>query len=131
MGDAFMAAAGLPSPGENPVHQAADMALDIQRTVERMSSAFPDGLQVRIGLHTGPAVAGVIGHRKLFYDVWGEAVNTASRLESHGAPGHIQVTSVVKAELGAAYSFAPRGRIAMKGLGDIETWWLTGKIEAS
>ena len=78
IGDAYMVAAGIPSPVGDPIHRVAEMALEMQQTVEEMSSEFPEGLKVRIGLHAGPAVAGVIGNRKLFYDVWGETVNTAS-----------------------------------------------------
>ncbi len=128
IGDAYMVAAGMPSPVENPVHRVAEMALGMQKAVEEMSSEFPVGLQVRIGLHAGPAVAGVIGNQKLFYDVWGETVNTASRMESHGEPGRIQVTTVAKEELQEGYQFTPRGTIHLKGVGEVETWWLIGKL---
>ncbi|MEX0307919.1 MAG: adenylate/guanylate cyclase domain-containing protein [Ruegeria sp.] len=126
IGDAYMVAAGMPSPVGDPAHRVAEMALDVQRLVAEMSPDFPDGLQVRIGLHVGPAVAGVIGNQKLFYDVWGETVNTASRMESHGEPGRIQVTGAVKEELDADYDFELRGVVEIKGLGAVETWFLTG-----
>ncbi len=126
IGDAYMVAAGMPNPCGDPVHRVAKMALDMQRTVEAMAPEFPEGLQVRIGLHAGPAVAGVIGNRKLFYDVWGETVNTASRMESHGEPGRIQVTTAAKEELDADYEFEPRGTVEVKGIGAVETWWLAG-----
>lgn len=116
----------MPSPVGDPVHRVAEMALDMQRTVEEMSPEFPEGLQVRIGLHAGPAVAGVIGNRKLFYDVWGETVNTASRMESHGEPGRIQVTTAAKDELEGDYDFEPRGTVEVKGMGTVETWFLAG-----
>ena len=93
IGDAYMVAAGMPSPVSNPVHRISEMALDMQRSADEMSSEFPHGLQIRIGLHAGPAVAGVIGNKKLFYDVWGETVNTASRMESHGEPSRVQVSA--------------------------------------
>ncbi|SPJ29190.1 adenylate/guanylate cyclase domain-containing protein [Falsiruegeria mediterranea] len=131
IGDAYMVAAGMPSPVGDPVHRVAEMALDMQRVVIEMSSEFPEGLEVRIGLHAGPAVAGVIGSRKLFYDVWGETVNTASRMESLGEPGRIQVTAEVKAELEPGFQFVPRGLVDVKGIGEVETWWLSGKQAAA
>jgi len=82
---------------------------------------------VRIGIHTGPVVAGVIGHQKLFYDVWGDTVNTASRMESHGAAGRIQVTAAARDALKDDYDFEPRGPVEIKGIGKVETWWLTGR----
>ncbi|MEM1350697.1 MAG: adenylate/guanylate cyclase domain-containing protein [Pseudomonadota bacterium] len=127
IGDAYMVAAGLPSQVKDPVHRAAEMALDMQRIVAEMSPKFADGLQVRIGLHAGPAVAGVIGNRKPFYDVWGDTVNTASRMESNGEPGRIQVTTAAKEELDNEYLFTPRGTVEIKGVGSMETWWLTGE----
>ena len=127
IGDAYMVAAGMPSPVGDPVHRVAEMALDMQRAVAEMSSESPEGLEIRIGLHSGPAVAGVIGNKKLFYDVWGETVNTASRMESHGEPGRIQVTGPAYDELSKDYSFEKRGTVAVKGMGEVETWWLVGK----
>jgi len=127
IGDAYMVAAGMPNPCGAPVHRIAEMALDMQRAARELSSEIPEGLQVRIGLHAGPAVAGVIGNKKLFYDVWGETVNTASRMESHGKPGRIQVTGPAYAELADDYAFEERGTVEIKGMGLVETWWLTGK----
>ncbi|MEX0283252.1 MAG: adenylate/guanylate cyclase domain-containing protein [Paracoccaceae bacterium] len=121
IGDAYMVAAGMPNPSPNPVHRVAEMALDMLEVTRTLS----DEVDVRIGLHAGPAVAGVIGNTKLFYDVWGETVNTASRMESHGEPGRIQVTGAVKAELEGNYRFVPRGTVQVKGMGPVETWWLT------
>ncbi|MEY8843024.1 adenylate/guanylate cyclase domain-containing protein, partial [Cribrihabitans sp. XS_ASV171] len=127
IGDAYMVAAGMPTPCDAPVHRVAEMALEMLEATRKLSAEVPDGLQVRIGLHSGPAVAGVIGNRKLFYDVWGETVNTASRMESHGAPGRIQVTGAARAELGDDYRFERRGTVEVKGMGAVETWWLTGR----
>lgn len=123
IGDAYMVAAGMPNPCGDPVHRVAEMALDMLETTRE----FPDGVELRIGLHAGPAVAGVIGHKKLFYDVWGETVNTASRMESHGEPGRVQVTGPAKEELDGDYLFEPRGTVDVKGMGEVETWWLTGR----
>lgn len=130
IGDAYMVAAGMPKPCGDPVHRVAEMAIDMQRTVAEMAEEFPDGLDVRIGLHAGPAVAGVIGNKKLFYDVWGETVNTASRMESHGEPGRIQVTGPAHEELSKDYAFEPRGTVEVKGMGLVETWWLAGKASS-
>ncbi|MCG6560608.1 adenylate/guanylate cyclase domain-containing protein [Ruegeria sp. 1NDH52C] len=122
IGDAYMVAAGMPNPCGDPVHRVAAMALDMHE----VAKGLPDNVELRIGLHAGPAVAGVIGNRKLFYDVWGETVNTASRMESHGEPGRIQVTAAAKAELEGDYTFEPRGTVMVKGMGEVETWWLSG-----
>jgi len=127
IGDAYMVAAGMPTFSANPVHRMADMALDMQRVTEALAPEFADGLRVRIGMHAGPAVAGVIGNRKLFYDVWGETVNTASRMESYGEAGRIQVTVAVREALDGAFLFEPRGRLEVKGVGCMETWWLIGR----
>ena len=73
----------------------------------------------------------MIGNKKLFYDVWGETVNTASRMESHGEPGRIQVTGPAHEELKSDYKFEPRGYVNVKGMGEVETWWLTGKAASA
>ena len=130
IGDAYMVAAGMPAPCTDPVQRVAGMALDMLRTAERLSKEIPSGLEVRIGLHAGPAVAGVIGNRKPFYAVWGETVNTASRMESQGEAGRIQVSGSVRSELGEDFTFEPRGLVDIKGIGPVETWWLTGRKEA-
>ncbi len=127
IGDAYMLAAGMPNPCRNPVHRAAAMALDMLKATRSLSRELGDDVQVRIGLHSGPAVAGVIGTSKLFYDVWGETVNTASRMESHGQSSRIQVTGAAKRELEDDYHFEPRGTIEVKGIGPIETWWLEAR----
>jgi adenylate cyclase/guanylate cyclase len=83
-------------------------------------------MQIRVGLHVGPAIGGVIGLKKFIYDVWGDTVNTASRLESHGEPGRIQVTGETARRLEHAYRFERRGVVEVKGKGSIETWFLIG-----
>lgn len=123
IGDAYMVAAGAPDPCENPVHRVADLALDMIAAAAEM----PNGVEVRIGLHVGPAVAGVIGNSKLFYDVWGKTVNMASRMESHGEAGRIQMTQSAREALSNDYVLEPRGTVKLKGLGPTDTWWLVGK----
>jgi adenylate cyclase len=103
------------------------MALAMQRRMEDFSASFDERLSLRIGIHTGPAVAGVIGKKKFIYDVWGDTVNTASRMESHGEPGTIHVTDVVHTRLASKYEFSGRGEIDVKGKGRMRTWYLTGR----
>ena len=123
IGDAYMAAAGLPGTSPDPVRAAADLALAMQAAV----SDAGDPWQVRIGLHTGPVVAGVIGTSKFVYDLWGDAVNTASRLETTAPVGRIQVSAAVALALGDAYELEPRGAVELKGKGSTETFLLSGR----
>jgi class 3 adenylate cyclase len=127
VGDAYMVAGGLPEPRSDHAEAVAEMALAIRDEVAR--HADPDGqpLQVRIGIDTGPVVAGVIGRHKFIYDLWGDTVNTASRMESHGVPGCIQVTARTHQRLRDAYRFERRGPIAVKGKGEMVTWLLLGR----
>ena len=127
IGDAYMVAAGMPDPRADHAEAVADLALRMLEISDDISGITGQPVAVRIGVHTGPAVAGVIGVRKFFYDVWGDTVNTASRMESHGEPGRIQVTAETKAALGDAFIFETRGTIDIKGKGLTETWWLIGR----
>ncbi|MCG6560777.1 adenylate/guanylate cyclase domain-containing protein [Ruegeria sp. 1NDH52C] len=127
IGDAYMVAAGLPQPVDRPVHRVAEMAFDMLDALRGLSDEIGEQIEIRIGVHSGPVVAGVIGHQKLFYDVWGDTVNTASRMESHGAAGRIQVTAAAREALKGDYNFEPRGPVEIKGIGRLETWWLTQK----
>lgn len=102
--------------------------LDVARA---LSTEFGEEIAVRIGIHSGPAVAGVIGSRKLFYDVWGDTVNTAARMEQHGQAGMIQVSQEAKQAIGDGYSFKERGAVGIKGKGRMTLYFLTGRIEAS
>jgi adenylate cyclase/guanylate cyclase len=124
IGDAYMVAAGLPHPVDRPVHRVAKMAFNMLDALRDLSAELGEKVEIRIGLHAGPVVAGVIGHQKLFYDVWGDTVNTASRMESHGAPGRIQVTAAAREALKGDYTFEPRGTVEIKGIGELKTWWL-------
>lgn len=123
IGDAYLAAAGLPgSPGDH-VEAAADLALAMRAAVRDAGEPW----QVRIGLHSGPVVAGVIGTSKFVYDLWGDAVNVASRLETTAPPGRIQVSEAVAAALGDAFELEPRGAIELKGKGSTQAYFLLGR----
>jgi class 3 adenylate cyclase len=124
IGDAYMAVAGLPMPRSDHAEAVADMALELQQEITHVAGGV---LQVRIGIHTGPVVAGVIGKKKFSYDLWGDTVNTASRMESHGVAGQIQVTEVTYEHLRCKYLFEQRGSIEVKGKGKLMTYLLMGK----
>jgi class 3 adenylate cyclase len=127
IGDAYMVAGGLPIPRPDHAEAVADMALDMQREVALRSSRPGRPLSVRIGIHTGPVVAGVIGRRKFIYDLWGDTVNTASRMESQGLAGTVQVTEETYRRLRDRYEFEARGRVPVKGKGDMSTYLLVGR----
>lgn len=127
VGDAYMVAGGLPLPRAGHLESAANMALDIQKIFSEFKAASGEPVRVRIGIHTGPVVAGVIGMQKFIYDLWGDTVNVASRLESHGSPGQIQVSAEVYTRLQGRYLFEPRGITEIKGRGAMETYWLVGR----
>jgi adenylate cyclase len=126
IGDCYMVAAGVPSPRTDHAHALALMALDMQRAMESAEEVGHLGLRLRIGINSGPVVAGVIGRKRFLYDLWGDAVNTASRMESHGAPGRIQITPATKALLQNAFVCEKRGVISLKGKAEMETWYLVG-----
>jgi adenylate cyclase len=124
IGDGYMAVAGVSRPQSDHLARLARMALRLPGLVQRLSAAHGVDLRIRIGIASGPLMAGVIGADKFSYDVWGETVNLASRLESHGLPGEIQVSSAVRTALADSFLFEPRGAIEVKGVGRIETWLL-------
>jgi len=128
IGDAYMVVAGLPGSSRAHAVAAVEMALVLQETLERIClKRGVSRLQLRIGLNTGPVVAGVIGRRKFAFDLWGDTVNTASRMESHGVPGWIQVTQRTYEYLRADYQFDPRGTVEIKGKGPMTTYFLIGR----
>jgi class 3 adenylate cyclase len=124
IGDAYMAAAGIPFPHRDHAWAAARMALDMHVVLEKFTRHSPSSLEMRIGICTGPVIAGVIGQKKFIYDLWGDTVNTASRMESHGLPGKTQVTATTYELLRDRFRFERRGFIEIKGKGKMETYFL-------
>ena len=127
IGDAYMVAAGVPERRADHAEAIAELALDMQRAVAGMKGIDGGGVTMRIGISTGPVVAGVIGKRKFVYDLWGDSVNTAARMESHGIPGEIQVSEAAKDALAGRYELVERGSIDVKGKGAMRTWLLKGR----
>ena len=126
-GDSYMVVGGLPVPRDGHLKSMADMALDVLAGSSQFSRADGAPFQLRLGIHAGPVVAGVIGTKKFIYDLWGDTVNIASRMESHGLPGFIQVTQDVHDRMNNRYYFQPRGEIQVKGKGNMMTYLLTGR----
>ena len=128
IGDNYMVAAGIPTSRADHVEALANLALDMLEFCRQLPPIGDARLNFRIGINTGPLTAGVIGNKKFHYDIWGDAVNTASRMESHGLPGRIQVTDEVATILKDAFVLEPRGMIEIKGKGKMQTWFLTERI---
>jgi adenylate cyclase len=124
IGDAYMAVCGLPDPCANHVEQMLKMAVRMIEVVREFNTERGMNLRIRIGINTGPVVAGIIGRRKFIYDLWGDTVNLASRMESHGLPDAIQVTRPIFEKMRDRYHFEERGPIEVKGKGTVETWIL-------
>jgi guanylate cyclase len=126
IGDCYMAAAGVPNPRPDHARRAALLALDMRDAVATSTVAGQSGLELRIGINSGPVVAGVIGTKRFIYDLWGDAVNTASRMESQSTPGEIQITRETYDLLKDEFVCRERGTILVKGKGQMETWYLEG-----
>ena len=122
-----MVAAGVPTPRPDHASALALMALDMLDAMGASDEVGHEGLELRIGINSGPVVAGVIGRKRFLYDLWGDAVNTASRMESHGTPGRIQITRATYELLGDAFVCEPRGPVPVKGKGDVEAWYVLGR----
>jgi adenylate cyclase len=127
IGDAYMAVAGIPVPVEDHVTRGSHMALDMMEALDAFNERNCYTLQMRIGINSGPVVAGVIGKRKFIYDLWGDTVNTASRMESHGMAGRIQISDTTRQCLGEPFMMQRRGAIDVKGKGEMHTWFLNGR----
>jgi len=127
IGDAYMAVCGLPDPATNHVEKMMQMAVRMMKIAKEFKVDGDLRISLRIGINTGPVVAGIIGRRKFIYDLWGDTVNLASRMESHGIPDTIQVTRPVFQKMRDRYSFEERGAIEVKGKGTIETWLLSSR----
>ncbi len=131
IGDAYMAVAGLPVPRTDHAEAAAEMALSMQAEMARLSQGISGSLSLRVGIHTGSVVAGVIGSTKFSYDLWGDTVNVASAMESDGLPGAIQVSATTCERLRERYILEERGTFYVKGKGDVTTYLLTGRSFSS
>ena len=126
IGDCYMVAAGVPDARPDHARALALVGLDMLAAMREHDELASLGLELRIGINSGPVVAGVIGRKRFLYDLWGDAVNTASRMESHGAPGRVQITRATYELLSDEFDCEPRGTIFVKGKGDIEAWYLVG-----
>jgi class 3 adenylate cyclase len=130
IGDAYMVAAGLPEPRTDHAEAMAEMALEMRSSVDEVCRAVGLDLAIRIGMDSGPVIAGVIGRHKFIYDLWGDTVNRASRMESHGVPGCIQVGETAYRLLRDRYEFEDRGEIEIKGTGRRRAYLLVGRLPA-
>ncbi len=127
IGDAYMVVGGLPTPRPDHAEAVADMALGMLTEIESLNAALSTSFEIRVGIHSGPAVAGVIGKKKFMYDIWGDTVNIASRMESLGIEGSIQVSEECYQRLRRRYMFEERGIISVKGKGEMRTFFLKAR----
>ena len=127
IGDCYMVAAGVPTARPDHARAVVLMALDMLDAMQSSDEVGHLGLELRVGINSGPVVAGVIGRKRFLYDLWGDAVNTASRMESHGTPGRIQITRATYELLADEFECEPRGTIMVKGKGEMEAWYVLGR----
>ncbi|HSL76677.1 MAG TPA: adenylate/guanylate cyclase domain-containing protein, partial [Candidatus Limnocylindrales bacterium] len=125
IGDAYMAAGGLPEPVADHASRVVDLGLAMIDVATHEIDP-PAGLQLRVGVHSGPVIGGVIGHEKLAFDVWGETVNIASRLESQGVPGRVHVSAATRRSIGDRFHVEPSGRVLLRGYGPTDTYTIVG-----
>ena len=123
-----MIASGVPVPRADHAHALAGMALEMISHVSRQRPDHDVNLQFRLGMNSGPAVASVIGRQKFHYDLWGDAVNTASRMASHGVPGKIQIARPTYDLIRDDFVCVPRGLVDVKGKGQMETWFVESRL---
>lgn len=131
IGDAYMVVGGLPEPAPDHTARLVRMAFDMLACIERLRAESGLKLNIRVGVASGPVTAGVIGTKKFSYDVWGDPVNLASRLEGLSAPGRILICPSCREKLGDAFIYETRGTIDIKGVGDLETWYVVGAQPAA
>jgi adenylate cyclase len=124
IGDSYMVAAGVPRVCKDHAHAIVSMALEMRDFILRLPPIEEKQIEFRIGINSGPVVGGVIGRKKFVYDVWGDAVNVASRMESHGKANQIQITEATYRLVQHDFICTPRGRIEVKGRGEMETWFV-------
>jgi class 3 adenylate cyclase len=124
IGDAYMVAGGISLPRLDHVEASAELAFAMQAEIQRINYDYGTSVQMRIGICTGPVVAGVIGHKRFAYDLWGETVNLACRLESTAEAGKIQIAECTRERLKDKYQFASKHRVDLKGHGDFSAYWL-------
>jgi class 3 adenylate cyclase len=129
IGDAYMVAAGIPLPRPDHGEAIAKFALEMRDVLAAYNQQMDTQLQLRIGISSGAVVAGVIGKRRFLYDLWGDSVNIASRMESHGAPGEIQISEDTERLLRDKFSIEERGVVEIKGKGLTKTYWLKGRLK--
>ena len=127
IGDCYMVAAGVPTPRPDHARAMVLMALDMLEAMRSNDEVGHLGLELRIGINSGPVVAGVIGRKRFLYDLWGDAVNTASRMESQGTPGRIQITRATYELIADEFECESRGTITVKGKGEMDAWYVLGR----
>jgi len=131
IGDAYMVASGVPNPRPDHARALALLALDMVESMRPGGAVGDLDLELRVGINSGPVVAGVIGRKKFLYDLWGDAVNTASRMESQGTPGQVQITRATYDLVKDDFDCERRGTVQVKGKGEMETWYLVSRSRAA
>jgi adenylate cyclase len=125
--DVYFVAGGVPLPKADHSEAIAEMAIAMLQAADQVQAALCEPFQIRIGISTGAVVAGVLGTKRFTYDLWGDTVNLASRMQAYGLPGKIQVAPATYQRLQGKYKFEERGAIEIHGIGQMQTYWLTGK----
>jgi guanylate cyclase len=131
IGDCYMVASGLPNPRDDHAAALVALTLELGNVMDAYAEECGDSITFRSGIHSGPVTAGVIGKRKFAFDVWGDTVNIASRMESHGIPGKLQISDETHRLVEDQFQCEPRGEIAVKGKGMMRTWIVVGRKDAS